>query len=117
MNNLKGVIIRCPCGQRCKGTGRGRFGYVRIPACFLSYSGKKMPLELKSNLRSETEGGFLINLFMAVIVAAQPKMDEILNGEYKIFQCPGCGCEVYFNLWNDANGDRKCKRVHDTAKC
>ena len=117
MNNLKGVIIRCPCGQRCKGVNRSHFGYVKIPACFLSYSGKKIPLELKSNLRSETEGGFLINLFFAVIIAAQPKMDEILNGEYKIFQYPGCGCEVYFHLRNDANGDRKCKRVHDVAKC
>lgn len=117
MDNLKDVIIRCPCGQRCKDVGRGRFGYVKIPKCFLSYSGKKTPLELKSNLRSETEGGFLKKLIIAAVVALTPTMDKILNGEYKIFQCPGCGCEVYFMLWNDANGDRKCKRVHDTAKC
>ena len=117
MTNLNDVAITCPCGQKCRGVSKGRFGHVKIPVCFLSYRGKKIPLELNSYFKSEMDDGFLKNLFITAIIKVAPAMDEILNAEYQTFQCPGCGCEVYFSLWDDAHGSRKCKRVLDTSKC
>ncbi len=108
----RNIEVPCPCGQSCKGVG----SWGQITKCFLSETGYRMPYKLRSLIDNDSGTGWKGFVNRAALTFLTNFSDKNKNIEYFTYQCPSCGCEVYF-ISSINNGSPSFKRLGDTSSC